>query len=684
MNDQRPTRWPCSADSSRNAGPAPRSFRNAETGRLAVLDEGLRRPGRGCARRLPRATRARAELLSDGGNEHLLGVGEAEAARAQQHGQVVEDVGGLLGDALVGLLARGAGDLLGLLLDLLADQRRVGQQLGGVGALGRLRRARGDRALEAGQRLVRRRRLELAVVEARALAGVAGRAGGLDEREHGVDVAVEAQRLDRLRVARRRALVPQLVARAAPEVQLAGLARARERLGVHVGERQHLAVASPGSRTARGRARRRRWRRPSEQRDSRRRRRRSDRIGRRSRRLASQVPGEGAPARPLAAHDGQQRGQRARRQRRDQRAAARSAQRGTRGAWRAGERAVARRAPARGALAGEHRAQLAAARRCRSRTRCGSPRPTAGSSGRRCRRRRTRRPRPPGAAGAGTSCPGSGRRRRRAGARSSRGRLLDVVARLVGADADALLAGRGHRPRVAVADERAVDPDVEVGAAAVRVDLEAARDRAPRAAGRWRPGPSTRRQPSASTISGARQVAAVGVDRVAARGRSTFAISKRASALLPQLLRTARGSRSSTSSTAAGSAPTRAACGSAMHASSWRIARSTPIACSHGVGAAQARRRALADLVAVDHEHVGAAAGQLARDREPGEARAADQHVGARRRSGVRSAPRSVARRVIAAAPQRDAPGSCQARHAARGGRARRSRPPRRGRACRR
>ena len=32
MNDQRPTRVPCSADSSRKAGPAPRSFRKAETG----------------------------------------------------------------------------------------------------------------------------------------------------------------------------------------------------------------------------------------------------------------------------------------------------------------------------------------------------------------------------------------------------------------------------------------------------------------------------------------------------------------------------------------------------------------------------------------------------------------------------------------------------------------------------
>ena len=35
MNDQRPTRWPWSADSSRNAGSpgaSSRSFRNAETG----------------------------------------------------------------------------------------------------------------------------------------------------------------------------------------------------------------------------------------------------------------------------------------------------------------------------------------------------------------------------------------------------------------------------------------------------------------------------------------------------------------------------------------------------------------------------------------------------------------------------------------------------------------------------
>src|SRR3954470_347577 len=219
MNDQRPTRWPCSADSSRNAGPSPRSFRNAETGvsqsSTNVWWTGMRL----CS---PASSRASSRVGVTGStataaNEHLLGVGQAEPAGAQQHGEVVEHVRGLLGHALVGLLAGGAHDLLRLLLHLLADPRRVGQQLGRVGAPRLLGGALLQGALEAGQRLVRRR-LHLAGEEARPLAGVAGRAGRLDQREHGVGVAVVAERLDRLRVTARRALVPQLVARAAVEV----------------------------------------------------------------------------------------------------------------------------------------------------------------------------------------------------------------------------------------------------------------------------------------------------------------------------------------------------------------------------------------------------------------------------------------------------------------------------------
>src|SRR5829696_2402208 len=190
MNDQRPTRWPWSADSSRKAGPpAPRSLRNADTGvsqsSRKVWVTGTRLWRRASARTSSRLGRtpSRSSDSAATGTEHLLGVRQAEPAAAQQHGEVVEDVGGLLGDAVVGLLARGAGDLLGLLLDLGAREGGIREQPGGVGALGRRRGAVGDRPLQRGQDLVRRRRLEVAAVEAGALAGVARGAGRLDERE---------------------------------------------------------------------------------------------------------------------------------------------------------------------------------------------------------------------------------------------------------------------------------------------------------------------------------------------------------------------------------------------------------------------------------------------------------------------------------------------------------------------
>ncbi len=147
----------------------------------------------------------------------------------QQHGEVVEDVGGLVGDALVGLLAGGAGDLLGLLLDLLADERRVGEQLGAC------RSPR--RALARGLASVRSRPgsasygaagSSVAGVEAGALARVAGRAGGLDEGEHA------RRRRSRSAVALTACAFPEVAPlcqsssrRAAEQVQLAGLAAER-------------------------------------------------------------------------------------------------------------------------------------------------------------------------------------------------------------------------------------------------------------------------------------------------------------------------------------------------------------------------------------------------------------------------------------------------------------------------
>src|SRR4051794_12165201 len=97
--------------------------------------------------------------------QHLVRVAQLHAPLGQEHRQVVEDVRGLLGNALVGLVARGARDLLGLLLDLAAHELAVRQEAArvGVGAA-----PLPDRSLQDGERLAGDR-VELTVVEAGAL-----------------------------------------------------------------------------------------------------------------------------------------------------------------------------------------------------------------------------------------------------------------------------------------------------------------------------------------------------------------------------------------------------------------------------------------------------------------------------------------------------------------------------------
>src|SRR3954452_24775904 len=173
-----------------------------------------------CSRASARTSSRLGETGSAAGSaataiEHLLRLLERAVAAVEEHNQVVEDVGRLLVDAVVGLLAGGARDLLGLLLDLRADARRVVEQLDGVGALRPVFLALLKRSFQRRKRLVGRGRLGVAVMEARPRAGVACRAGRLDEREQRVTVAVEAQRLHVLHVSRRRSLVPELLARAA-------------------------------------------------------------------------------------------------------------------------------------------------------------------------------------------------------------------------------------------------------------------------------------------------------------------------------------------------------------------------------------------------------------------------------------------------------------------------------------
>src|SRR5204862_729609 len=79
--------------------------------------------------------------------------------------------------------------------------------------------------------------------EAGRRAGVARRPGGNDSNEERVAVAVVAHFLDGERRARRLALLPEALARPAPEPRLTGLERQPESFVVHPGEHQHAAVA---------------------------------------------------------------------------------------------------------------------------------------------------------------------------------------------------------------------------------------------------------------------------------------------------------------------------------------------------------------------------------------------------------------------------------------------------------
>src|SRR5438045_3116258 len=70
----------------------------------------------------------------------LVGVGQREPTRRHEDGEVVQHVGGLLAEALVGLVGGGARNLVGLLAHLVADARRVREELRRVAAVGPLLR----------------------------------------------------------------------------------------------------------------------------------------------------------------------------------------------------------------------------------------------------------------------------------------------------------------------------------------------------------------------------------------------------------------------------------------------------------------------------------------------------------------------------------------------------------------
>src|SRR5919107_165390 len=95
-NDQRPTCWPCSADSSRNDGPSPRSFRYADTGVSQSAMNVWRTGTSVCSRASSRTSSSDGVSSSSTATaiQDLVGVAQLHPALGQQDGQVVEHVGG--------------------------------------------------------------------------------------------------------------------------------------------------------------------------------------------------------------------------------------------------------------------------------------------------------------------------------------------------------------------------------------------------------------------------------------------------------------------------------------------------------------------------------------------------------------------------------------------------------------
>src|SRR3954462_5557364 len=168
-NDQRPTLPPCSADSSRNDGPSPRSFRYADTG-VSMSSMNVWRGGPGvCARASSRTSSSVGPMLmfsAATGIQHAYSVNKGEIPRRQQDFEVVQEVSRFFVDSVVRFLARRASHFLRLLFDFRGNEGRVFEQASGI-ALPWIRpAARRDGPLEGGIRLVRGG-CHIPVVEAR-------------------------------------------------------------------------------------------------------------------------------------------------------------------------------------------------------------------------------------------------------------------------------------------------------------------------------------------------------------------------------------------------------------------------------------------------------------------------------------------------------------------------------------
>src|SRR5207302_7705308 len=167
---------------------------------------------------------------------------EGELPGFEQHQEMIEQVRRLAREARPVLAGGGDHRLDRFFADLLGDLGHAFlEQPRRVGARGFVAGALGDRAGEPRERTAGR------LAEAGGRARVTGRPLLTHDVQHRVAIAVHADVFDGLRVTRCRALLPQLAARAAAVVGLAGRARPFQGLAVGVRHHQHL----PGQRTLR-------------------------------------------------------------------------------------------------------------------------------------------------------------------------------------------------------------------------------------------------------------------------------------------------------------------------------------------------------------------------------------------------------------------------------------------------
>ena len=208
------------------------------------------------------------------------------------------------------------------------------------------------------------------------------------------------------------------------------------------------------------------------------------------------------------------------------------------------------------------------------------------------------------------------------------GRLLDVLVRVVRPRAHPLLALGRDAPAVAAAHQRPVHPYVEVGAAAVGVHLQAAGERRLR----WLVAAVGQHAPPAQGVDDLRclEHAAVG-DHVTALVAALdlrdleprVALGEQEPAQLAVVER--------------GPAPGQPVARAAVRGVEGHVGDLLADGAGHAHrlqprgGGRAGRGLALADLVTVHDQHVRARPRELAGHRQPGEAGAADQHVGARR-----------------------------------------------------